>query len=173
MAVAPSHRRRGAARALLAAAETLARRWRQPSLWLHVAGINTTAQALYQSAGFTVAVAADGSARGGGWNPLAWLVEPWKQLLMSKALPPPPSAARVAAPWLALDGAPDLQLLPSAALPKDAAAGSSGTDSSVNGSSSGGGGSGGAYMWSVAPVVPVDGIHAEVVDGDPGPVTRC
>lgn len=78
MAVAPSQRRRGVARALLAAGDRLAQRWGQDSVWLHVADVNSNAIALYRGAGFT--------ARGRRPSLLGWLVQPWRETLMMKPL---------------------------------------------------------------------------------------
>jgi ribosomal protein S18 acetylase RimI-like enzyme len=52
MSVAPSARRRGVARALLAAAEATAAAWGQEALWLHVDAPNEGARALYDATGF-------------------------------------------------------------------------------------------------------------------------
>jgi ribosomal protein S18 acetylase RimI-like enzyme len=63
MAVSEGSRRSGAARALLAAAERAAARWRQNWVLLHVHEGNAGAVALYEAAGYT-RLAADSDAGG-------------------------------------------------------------------------------------------------------------
>lgn len=54
LAVAAAARRRGVGRALLAAAERLARLWAWPSLWLDVDASNAVAVQLYSELGYTI-----------------------------------------------------------------------------------------------------------------------
>ncbi|GBF95577.1 hypothetical protein Rsub_08558 [Raphidocelis subcapitata] len=143
-AVVPPARRRGAARALLAAAVRTADLWGEASVWLHVGTANEAARALYASAGFA-------PVRGSVGTQLSNAIPgPWSQTLMARALAGGGGVARWAA---ALEAGMREEAAAAAALRGAGGRGSGGGSSSsradggIDSSSGSSQSSGGAYRW--------------------------
>ncbi|MEM6868694.1 MAG: GNAT family N-acetyltransferase, partial [Cyanobacteria bacterium P01_C01_bin.121] len=78
LAIAPSHRRQGAANQLIATCETIAVSWGYRRIYLHVMANNSAAQALYRQAGYQPCEVSNPILSGLGLRP--------ERLLLSKSL---------------------------------------------------------------------------------------